>query len=152
FIKTNSSIFSECGFNYDSFRSSFKVSNIGIIQSLMKVSHQYNAVFAGILIFDGSNWKMDHTLGFKTKSIDKFIFSKNEEFSKEIFDNKKILLYKSGKYGIEELDNKISDGDLVFMKGGFFLPIIFNQNSAYLFLGLKTINSIEEYIENLKKL
>ncbi len=151
-IGQKTSIFSESGFNYDSFRSSFKVSNIGVIQSLMRVSQQFDAVFAGLLVLDGGNWKMDHSLGFNPKTMDKFVFSENEEFCKEIFANKKILLYENGKYSIDEIDSKIIDGDLAFMNGGFFLPIIFNQKSAYLFLGLKTVKSIKEYIDYLQKL
>ncbi|MEA1912053.1 MAG: hypothetical protein U9N32_10350, partial [Spirochaetota bacterium] len=142
----------ENGFNYDSFRSHFKKSNIGIVQSLMKVSQHFDAVFAGLLVYDGTNWKMDHTLGFNQKSISNFTFTKDEEFSIEILDKKKIFLFKSGQNSIIEIESRLFKGDLSYMSGGLFMPIIFENSSAYMLLGLKTIKTISEYIEILKKL
>ncbi|MCK5675071.1 MAG: hypothetical protein KAH95_16950, partial [Spirochaetales bacterium] len=151
-IKNKSSVFSENGFNYDSYRFHFKKSNIGIVQSLMKISQQFDAVFAGILSYSDSSWKMDHTLGFNQKSIDNFIFFKEDEFTQEVFNKNKILIFQSGKHGIKEVEEKLFDGDLAYMKGGLFIPIIFKELSAYLFLGLKATRSIPWVVEKLQNL
>ncbi|MCD6397369.1 MAG: hypothetical protein J7L71_07495, partial [Spirochaetaceae bacterium] len=99
---------------------------------------------------DNNGWRMEHSLGFNRKSVKRFIFSSDEEFSLEIFEKKKYFLLKRGKSGINEVDSRLFEGDLSYMKGSLFIPVLFNTNPAYLYLGLKKIISISECIKKLQ--
>ncbi len=123
----------------------------GFIQSLMKISQQLEAVFAGLLVLDNSKWRLDHALGFNQITIDNFVFSENDDFSKDVYNQKKILLFKKGTSGMVEIDKKLQDDDISYMKGSLYLPIVFKGESAYLILGLKVVKTIQEYIKKLQK-
>ena len=149
--ESESLLFLENGFNYDNFRSHFKKTNIGIVQSLMKISQHLGAVFAGLLVLDNNEWRLDHSLGFNQKTIDDFIFQETDDFSRDVFNQKKFLLFKKGISGIEEIDSKIYDGDMSYINGSLFIPVVFKGMSAYLILGMKITKSIQEYVKILQK-
>ena len=150
--KPDGDIFIDSRYNYDRFRSKFKKNNIGIVQSLMKITQEFDAVFGGLLVFGNNGWRMEHSLGFNGKSVKRFIFSSDEDFSREIFEKKKYFLLKRGKSGIDEVDSRLFEGDLSYMRGSLFIPVLFNKNPAYLYLGLKNIISISDCIEKLQNI
>ena len=135
------------GFNYDQFRSSFKPGAIGTMKSLMRVSQNADAIYAALLLDRNGGLAAEFSLGLDQRTMASFVFGPTEPIYTELFLRKRIVYLRTAATGLPEFDAKILSKDLRFMKGSLYLPVVFEEKPAYLFLGLKdTTHDVRDYL------
>ncbi len=135
------------GFDYDSFRSDFRSSNIGVMKSLMRISQKADAIYAALLIPKNGGLVLEYSLGLDEATSNTFHFAADDPVLTSLFSQKDLIYIRIPKTGIKEFDSKIAPRDLRFMKGTIYLPVVFDGKPGYLFFGLKdTELSIHDYM------
>ncbi|MBN1649469.1 MAG: hypothetical protein JW874_15630 [Spirochaetales bacterium] len=140
-------------FDYDAYTRNYKGSSISTLKSLMILSGNMNAIFAGIIEDEGDALMMTSYLGMENQSFNNFVFKKEEDLYKEILvDFSKIVFMPKPISLIREFDNKLSKGDKSYIKASLYLPICFKKKKAYLFFGMKEVNkTLDNYLEIITK-
>jgi hypothetical protein len=131
------------GIDYDRYlkQLSVKADDIAVIKSLITISKRLDSTCAGILIFDGNNYKLEYSVGLQDKTKDMLKFSENNPYSSIFFNNRVAFILNIPTDQVQSLRGLFFDYDRRFLQGLVFLPVFFKQKECFIFLGFpKFIN------------
>ena len=148
-------IINPLGINYDTYMSElndFKMNITGISKSLLRVSQQVNALCAAIITTQGNKFKVEYSVGMDTKGRNLMAIKNDEPIYTQLMAKNAYLFIKDSQIGIEDFDNLIKKEERTHFRGYLYFPIIFQDQDAYLFAGLKTADkNLYDYIKILTK-
>ena len=132
------SMFTSTGFQYDAFLNRYRSGKIGILKSLMKISQRTGALYAAILSQRNDKWFMYDSVGFEHDRAMNTIFSSHDEIYTNYLQKRQPIMLDISKTS-DELKKLISENDMEYIKSLLFLPAIFQEKEAFLFLGMKKV-------------
>ena len=124
------------GFDFDHYLSQFpEPGNLRTqYKSLVEITKSVDAVCAAMLIEDKGRFWADLTLGLGEDSVETFQFAPEHAVVTGTFRKKRILVINQPVEKVDYLEERITEDDLKYMKRAMFLPCIFNNSDAVLFL------------------
>ena len=138
------------GINYDFFIERIQGGSMSEFKSLMKISRRLDALSCGFLVENEKRLELSMSIGLHDAITQKFSLDRKSPLYKHIFSNQRILYVKGPESGIELLDKNIGLIDKKYLKASLYVPIRFQDQHAYLFLGFKSNdNEFSELLSNI---
>jgi len=132
--------FRDNGFDFDSLIKYFGFRHMRVMKSLRRISKSLRALSASILLSENETLKNKTSIGLDEHSRKSFLIDKKHLLYKYFLHNRMLLLIRFPIDGTIESQIPLSAEDRKAIGGCLFIPIIFEKEEAYLFLGLKTLN------------
>jgi hypothetical protein len=132
------SIFTSTGFQMDAFLRRYRSGKIGILKALMKISQRTGALYAAILSRQDDKWFMYDSVGFDQDRKLDTIFTVDDAIYTKYLQTRQPVMLDLTKTD-EHLRELISERDMEYIRSLVFLPAIFFEKEAFLFLGMKTV-------------
>jgi hypothetical protein len=130
--------FTNNGFNFDAIVKKYSHDQMGLMKALLSVSRETSAVYAAIMIPKDDVYTIDLSVGLDDVSISSFRINRNEDFYKEFLEKRKSVFLKTSLSVFKALANKMSQIDEKYANSFVFIPVVYDEQDAYLFLGLKS--------------
>jgi hypothetical protein len=138
------------GFDYDRFIGRFRSGTLGIVKSLMRISHSCSSMFAAVIQSVEAELKVTYSIGLSDESVDLLEFSEGDECRALIMDGKYYALVKDMNAPLCGFENRLSEGDKRYVASVAYVPTVFQSASAYLVLGFRTAElEIRDIVQNL---
>lgn len=147
---TLANTFTEDGMDLDALFETMEHLGIAPVKGLMKLSKTVDAVFIGVLAYDNGAFKPELTIGLDNDSIQSFMYYSNEDIVQYVLENKNYLYGRYKSIDIPSLKPKISENDKRHLQNYVFIPSLYKNTEAMLFLGFKSeVKSIPDFINLL---
>ena len=130
------SFLSTGGVNFDYLKEKLPEDSTEDDQLLMRLGALVDAPMGALLVEEEASLGIVSSVGMDGGSCEKITFKKEEEVYQEIFENRKILLQKSLKTQIEDLDRRIPDEFHNVLSGLIYIPVVTENRNGYVILGL----------------
>ena len=127
--------------NFDIVSSPQAGSSMQIIKTLLNLSRETEAIYAAILKQGEDCLTIDQSVGLDTSSGQSFRLCSGEPFYDMLLQQRKTVLLNVPLRVFGHLANKLSVTDEKYLQSAFFLPIVYQDNSGYLFFGLKSADT-----------
>jgi len=125
----------EDGIDYDRYLRDFESDSTGICKSLMKLSKEYRAICGALFLSSEKGLVTDYAVGLSDECAAQLSVARGDKLWSEWFDKRLVVF-------IPELSNSPYSGitkhhEFRYIRAAVFIPIIYDGNSSYLFLGFK---------------
>jgi hypothetical protein len=142
----------ENGLDYQGYLAQFGSleKETGKLRSLVELSSKIKAMSAAILVKSGELFAPSLKIGLIDKP-EKLRFSAAEAFYRTFLAERKIVLINEQLESVKALASKFNAEDLQYLRGAIFIPAVYEDKEALLFLGmpLKKEHDLKELVSSL---
>ncbi|MEJ2662737.1 MAG: hypothetical protein P8107_01650, partial [Spirochaetia bacterium] len=106
------------------------------IQAFGRLLKKMKSVCSCVLDKKGNTYALSFSIGLDDESKTDFSFPINSLFAADFLEQRKIVVIRHALSDINIFDDKLSMQDKKYVKHSIFFPVKYNDNPAYLFIGL----------------